>query len=39
MRRLPFALAIAAFVMHDALAQSSVDTLGRIKAAKAIDVA
>jgi ABC-type amino acid transport substrate-binding protein len=34
-----FALAIAAFVMHDALAQSSVDTLARIKTAKAIDVA
>ena len=39
MKRMPFALAIVAFVMHDALAQSSVDTLARIKTAKAIDVA
>ena len=39
MKRMQFALAIAAFVMHDALAQSSVDTLARIKTAKAIDVA
>ena len=39
MKRLPFALAIAAFVMHDALAQSGVDTLARIKATQAINVA
>jgi ABC-type amino acid transport substrate-binding protein len=33
------ALAVAAFFMHDALAQSGVDTLNRIKAAQVINVA
>lgn len=39
MRSIPFALAIVAFVMHDALAQSSADTLARIKSTKTISVA
>ncbi len=39
MKCIPFALAIIAFAMHDALAQPSGDTLARIKTAQAIAVA
>jgi len=39
MKSMPLALAIVAFFTHDALAQTSVDTLAKIKTTNVIDVA